>query len=272
MNAKLILRNLREERNSLQIDVAGSHHTPFKNIGDTETITSITTSKKTIPHQRTVQIDDCGLGLSIEITEDISGEMRSGNGATLWDSAIILTKYLLVEKNLCGCRVLELGAGVGLPSIALAVGRNTVVATERPIMLPLLEMSIDANRVSHTHMNISTRCLEWDDDEDLEYLAHNFDADVIIGSDLIFPSNEYHWNALAGTFSTLLHGRVEHSDVADSPRRIGYLSYEHRASEVITRFTDLLRVKLINIRRIGQEELAHIDIPTDLHIYELSCA
>jgi hypothetical protein len=266
MNAKFILNKLRDERKSTSMQAPNAKPSPSPLIND-EKNTAQKTESLLAPVQRTVHINKCDFDISLEIVEDSSGELRSGNGATLWDSAIIMTKFLLAEKCLQGHRILELGAGVGLPSIALAISGNIVMATERPMMLPLLERSIDANRSAHPDMNICMRQLEWTESStEILNLVEDFDMDVIIGSDLIFPNNESHWKALVTTISTLLNGSRK-EDAMHGCSRIGYLSYEFRASNVISRFERLLRAEHILMCRVYTRGL---EIPDDLHLYELT--
>lgn len=61
-------------------------------------------------------------------------------GLSLWPSAIVLARYLLSSTHLqpSGLRVLELGAGCGLSAITFAELGNSVVATDKASVLPVL--------------------------------------------------------------------------------------------------------------------------------------
>jgi predicted nicotinamide N-methyase len=50
--------------------------------------------------------------------------------AELWPAGIALARYLVAERDLRGKRVLELGCGLGLPSLAAAAGGAEVLATD----------------------------------------------------------------------------------------------------------------------------------------------
>ena len=84
---------------------------------------------------------------NIVMLENISGSWASGNGATIWDCSIALTRYLLCTQlpYMKGKRVLELGSGLGLPSIALARVGCEMVTSERCIMIDLLSENIAYN-------------------------------------------------------------------------------------------------------------------------------
>lgn len=88
---------------------------------------------------------------ALEIAQDPVGTLAGGNGATVWDSAISLCKYVTRQHELAprcweGKRVLELGSGVGLVSCVLAALGARVCATERRMALPLLEHNTSTNQ------------------------------------------------------------------------------------------------------------------------------
>ena len=76
-----------------------------------------------------------------------------GFASTVWDSSIVLSKYL--ERRfgagpaaLSGRRAVELGAGCGLVSCVLARLGADVTATDMEPNLPLLRDNLRANRAS----------------------------------------------------------------------------------------------------------------------------
>jgi hypothetical protein len=194
--------------------------------------------------------------VNISLLEDPSGSFSAGTGATTWDSSIALVEYL-IEKEIIvhgkdahtifpsslfeGAKVLELGAGLGLPSMVLGKLGFHITASERSIMLPLLKMNIEHNHLgvaegstvevsniaadrtprmnpSSYHLNSSEipersdcdrapemvriKMLDWMDC-DLTNLQQG-EYDVIMGADLIFPANRECWDRLADIFLTLL--------------------------------------------------------------------
>ena len=94
--------------------------------------------------------------VAVTVLENPSGSWAAGNGATVWDCAIALAGYLLAHRC-CGrgTHGVELGAGVGLVACALAQGAGAhVVATERPLMLDLLEESCRYSSRRHRHESL----------------------------------------------------------------------------------------------------------------------
>lgn len=93
-----------------------------------------------------------------------------GNGATVWDCALSLSKYLEKisgEENartssFCGASVVELGAGTGLPGLVLTALGAHVLFTDRQWALKLLHFNLHANFDLHRieHETIDTQMNE----------------------------------------------------------------------------------------------------------------
>ena len=186
MNAKHILNRLRQERKETNLQVAPPPPLP--------PISTSAAATKTIPapappiiievnsnlqeilshdtsdlEERTVFLES--INTSIRLLEDPHAKWSSGNGATLWDAALVLTSYLLQE--VCGhhgereeheeedkteqeqhhhqqqqLTFIEVGAGLGLPGLALSSQGHTVISTERPLTMRLLKANIHLNTLS----------------------------------------------------------------------------------------------------------------------------
>jgi predicted nicotinamide N-methyase len=66
--------------------------------------------------------------------------------SVLWPSAIALARYLRGERSLAGCRVLELGAGVGLAGLVAALQGGLVTQTDFiPSALELQKANAELN-------------------------------------------------------------------------------------------------------------------------------
>jgi predicted nicotinamide N-methyase len=94
--------------------------------------------------------------------------------AELWPSAVALARYV-VELPLAGARVLELGCGLGLPSIAAALAGGDVLATD---------WSEDALRAAERNagrngVTLETALLRWSDAASLEPVGLVLAADVL---------------------------------------------------------------------------------------------
>jgi len=98
--------------------------------------------------------------------------------AELWPSGVALAR-VVAEQDLAGARVLELGAGLGLPSLAAAVRGAQVLATDwAEEAVALLRENAAANGIA-----LRAERVRWDDPGPL--LA---DApwDVVLGADLLY--------------------------------------------------------------------------------------
>lgn len=193
---------------------------------------------------------------NIQVTsyEDTYGIYHGGTGATLWDCSIVLTEYLLklIEKNEINStnKILELGAGLGLPSIALAKVNMNVTTSERQLAFPLLELNIEKNNVTN-HINI----IELDWKQPQQNINSHDSFDIIIGSDLFFNANRDIWNNLIETFEFLL---------SSSKSCICYLAYENRNTLAEDEFMKLLSESGIRI------SLCHVDSSSAyIYIYKL---
>lgn len=103
-------------------------------------------------------------------------------GITLWASSVALAHDLAERGNLHGRKVLELGAGTGLPGIIAASNGALVVQTDSNVVaLSLAGRNALRNGIS----KIEQRKVDWKDwDDDGRY-------DWIIGSDILY-SGEMH--------------------------------------------------------------------------------
>ncbi|GMR42774.1 hypothetical protein PMAYCL1PPCAC_12969, partial [Pristionchus mayeri] len=112
-----------------------------------------------------------------------------GVAGVLWDSATVLVDFLLKPESavdLNGKSVLELGSGLGLPSIALSLlsSPSRIVASEQPLGLPLLNRNIRANRAI-----VETVELDWASPSSSSISSSHFD--LILGADLVYKEEAF---------------------------------------------------------------------------------
>lgn len=102
-------------------------------------------------------------------------------GVMLWPASIALAHEVVERASaLAGKRVLELGAGTGVPGIVAASLGARVLQTDRnEVALHVCAMNAERNRVS----GIELRSAEW------ETFTSEQPFDVILGSDVLYATN-----------------------------------------------------------------------------------
>lgn len=99
-------------------------------------------------------------------------------GIVLWPAAIALA-HELATRELAGLRILELGAGTGLPGIVAASRGARVVQTDRQqLVLHVCRRNAERNGVS----SIEHRLADWTAWDDAERY------DLILGSDILYAA------------------------------------------------------------------------------------
>ncbi|TFY68422.1 hypothetical protein EVJ58_g1029 [Rhodofomes roseus] len=133
-------------------------------------------------------------------------------GAQTWGSACLLAEMLVEDPGVfglgsppTGVRVLELGAGTGLVSVALGKLLNakgccagTVLATDfHPSVLANLENNLAANfpPPNLQSVSVSSHCLDWAKFPALQDPSAPFDQpfDLIFGADIIYEAEHVRW-------------------------------------------------------------------------------
>ncbi|SJZ64433.1 class I SAM-dependent methyltransferase [Sediminibacterium ginsengisoli] len=103
--------------------------------------------------------------------------------ARLWPSAYALSRFI-VENNeyVAGKRVLELAAGVGLPSMVAALSASEVCCSDYlPEAVELMQRSTQLNRFN----NVRCELLNW------HHLPETTRADVLLLSDINYDPAEF---------------------------------------------------------------------------------
>ena len=104
------------------------------------------------------------------------GQSRGPYGIVLWPAAIALA-HEIASRPLAGTRVLELGAGTGLPGIvAASLGAHVVQTDRHELALHVSKKNAERNRVT----TIEHRIADWTAwDDDAQY-------DWILGADILY--------------------------------------------------------------------------------------
>ena len=111
-----------------------------------------------------------------------------GFASTVWDSAIVLAKFIEKhQEKFRGLRVVELGAGCGLVSVALIhAGAARVVATDLPANTKLLRNNVSRNAPSGKHEGHAwdVKALSWG--KDAKTALENEPFDLVIATDCMY--------------------------------------------------------------------------------------
>ena len=201
--------------------------------------------------------------------------------------------------------VLELGSGLGLVGISMAasMGANVLV-TDRLIAVPLLKRNVDHNKsvIIDGGGIVEVAELTWGTDQMKSLLKSERRKrststssgggpattapiplfDIVIMSDLIFPSNSDNYSLLVDTLVVLLfddhndeHNNNNNNEEDDNtntstPTIIEiWLSVEPRRIDVEAKFWSMLNDKGIYAHRLETSNLPSSH-PDDIHIYSLS--
>ena len=128
--------------------------------------------------------------------EDFARDERIPYWAELWPSAVALARYLSKE-DLAGARVVELGCGVGLPSlVALTRGAGVIATDHYQAALDFVRYNA---RVNLGNLEPQTRLLDWHAPH-TEGFEETFD--VVLAADVLYESRNV--PALAALIPTLL--------------------------------------------------------------------
>eukprot|EP01112_Ceratiomyxa_fruticulosa_P022481 TRINITY_DN8232_c0_g1_i1.p2 TRINITY_DN8232_c0_g1~~TRINITY_DN8232_c0_g1_i1.p2 ORF type:complete len:204 (-),score=36.25 TRINITY_DN8232_c0_g1_i1:248-859(-) len=198
-----------------------------------------------MPLQREIEVFDH----TLLIEQEFSGEL----GATVWDAAIVLAKYLtsLPPGYFKNKRVIELGAGTGIVGLTCAFPElgAEVWITDLPKLLPLLSHNA---RINGLEKNVHIETLSWG--EDVSSFSPPFD--VILLSDVIAGCYKEDFAKLVKTLW----------DLSSKNTRI-ILSYELRSKE------DLEFFKLVNEKfiyyKVDNSELDKVFQSEDIGIFEI---
>jgi predicted nicotinamide N-methyase len=156
----------------------------------------------------------------------------------LWPSARALARRV-GSRSLRGARVLELGCGLGLPSIAAALAGGRVLATDwSPDAVAFTQRNAAANGAQ-----LETAVTGW---ADVDELVARGPWDLVIGSDVLYETR----NVLL--VLEVLEQTVDHAVIAD-PGRPAAIEFEATAATLWDMHTDIdpgpPRISLYDLRR-----------------------
>ena len=126
-----------------------------------------------------LRVNEVDLFLAERVGTEESMNAAEQTSATLWDSCVILSKYLEANPQLIkGKNCIELGAGKGLVGLYCAALGGKVLLTDMKKAIPTLLKTIQGNPRLYARLEVKE--LDWCTKHDLP----NFE--VILGSDIIW--------------------------------------------------------------------------------------
>ncbi|KAJ3021285.1 Methyltransferase-like protein 21D [Thoreauomyces humboldtii] len=142
------------------------------------------------------------LGVDLVLQQDPSGTLAGGQGATVWDSALCLAKY--IEKQLRrqpsildNARILEIGAGTGLVGLSVAMmtagSASSVILVDAKWALPLLTENVLAVQtlLAGRLPTIAAALLNWGSTSDVASLALPLPPTHVLISDCLYDASLY---------------------------------------------------------------------------------
>lgn len=210
-----------------------------------------------------------GIRFSVQQVQRGEVEGTYGTGATVWPAAIALVKYL--ERNpslLQGKKVVDLGSGTGITSVASAIlGASTVICTDGEDNVVKLARS----NVQHVQEewkseevrsvsfgNLSVQRYWWGDDS----MKDHQDCEVILVADCLLPKL-YPIAPLVGAIDELL----------GSPTSVAILSYEHRYYPEYhprSKFEELAAERGLVVEKITGDKLDPVYSVDDIEIWHVT--
>lgn len=189
----------------------------------------------------------------------------ASHGHCVWDAALLLAEFLQSEEQrgavaFSSRKVVELGAGVGLVGMALAVLGGDVVLTDQEYALPLLRKNVQVNFGSDKSHGGSTPLVEecqWG--ESLKGVLSDWRkrVDLIVFSDVL-----YHESSFLLLMQSIRELAAPTCDV--------YFSYETRNASIEAGFLGVLSAEF-DVRMIAQQDneaiFAKFDHPDELFVY-----
>ncbi|KAL0587522.1 hypothetical protein ABG067_002818 [Albugo candida] len=219
------------------------------------------------------------LTLSLLLKEEELAPLFSGAawaGTVVWDAAIYLTRYFLhhygteLRNALRSTRVLELGAGIGVPGMAARIaGADSVILTEQEDLVDLIHRNIKSNANAlgvhpandKKEQAIVGRVLSWGKESINTYLKtyHDEQIDFVLSCDCIFePLYGDSWKALAITMQEICELNPECSV---------FLSVERRKEDGVDRFLEHVDASTSLVSKLLEKSIGSAE--NLLEIYQL---
>jgi SAM-dependent methyltransferase len=174
-------------------------------------------------------------------------------GSIAWDSSLVLAQYLATNEVTAlvkGARVIELGAGIAIPSLACAaLGAATVYATDVEARLALIRSNI---RLNATLAGLCGEVLPWGD-EGAAASVGGRTFDVVLCSDVLFSDEA-------------IEPLVKSIDAVTAPTGTVFSCCEHRFAGALAFYT-ALRNRGFTVSRVPLEEQHPLYHHESIHLF-----
>lgn len=174
------------------------------------------------------------------------------HGHCVWDAALLLADLLQASgERFANTKTVELGAGVGLVGMALAVLGAEVVLTDQAYTLPLLRRNVQRNFVDRELPGVQAPKVEacqWGElieGETLRRWADDKAVDLVVFSDVTY-------NAEAARLLVHTLGKVANPDT------VVHFSYETRSAEIETGFLKALDDAGFDVHQVSKDDYASV--------------
>ncbi|OQS07676.1 hypothetical protein THRCLA_00335 [Thraustotheca clavata] len=169
-----------------------------------------------------VDVEDKSLDITLLLDEHELAPLFCGAawaGTLVWEAAVALSNYVLNEVDLKPLRVLELGAGLGVPGmVAGLLGAKRVVITEQPELVPLIRTNIRRNIASLS--SVEAKILSWGREATTSFCDEMGLFDLVLSCDCVYePLYGESWRDLAQTMDVLCQHNPNCKILASVERR-----------------------------------------------------
>jgi len=108
----------------------------------------------------------------------------------MWDGAYVLSQYIVThEEQFIGKTVVELGAGVGLPSLICGhLAKQTVITDCNPMALKIAQNNVQLNCPTEIQDKVLVHELDWSKTPSLVSFKESFpnSFEVVLGADVLY--------------------------------------------------------------------------------------